>query len=109
MVTTFEHRHSLSIDAFSLEECNTIITQLAQIDQPTEATYYSHSFCFSRAATDSGPYRLCYYYDRISLELLAVLASLRTRYTLHNTVTHEDALRFWPDYLAPQGVLAALL
>ena len=114
MITTvtFKHRHSLSIDASSLEECNAITAQLAQLvqtDQPTDATYSSHHFCFSRSAPDCESYWLCYYYDQISIELLKVLASLRVRYTLHNIVTHEDALRFWPDYPAPQGVLASLL
>ncbi len=107
--TIFEHRHSLSINASSLEEFDAIIAQLAQIDQPVSATYSSHHFCFSRSAADSESYWFCYYYDQISMELLYVLASLRTRYTLHDTVTHEDSLRFWPDYLAPQGVLAPLL
>ncbi len=101
--TAFEHRHSLSIDASSLEECDTIIAQLAQIDQPADATYFSHHFCFSRSSTDGESYWLCYYYDQISMELLNLLASLRNRYTLHDTVTHEDSLRYWPDYEATTG------
>jgi len=111
MITTtiFEHRHSLSIDASSLEECDTIIMRLAHVAQPIGATYSSHHFCFSRSANDSESYWFCYYYDQISIELLTVLASLRTHYVLHDTVTHEDSLRFWPDYLAPQGVLAPFL
>lgn len=105
----FEHRHSLSIDVTSSEEFNMITAQLEKIEQPANGIHLAHASCFSRSSTDGESYWLCYYYERISMELLSMLTSLQTRYTLHDTITHEDSLRFWPDYSEPQGILAPLL
>lgn len=104
-----EHRHSLSIDVSSQNEFHAIVSQLTQLAQPRHEIYCSHHSCFSRASRDGDSYWLCYYYDRLSIELLKELALLRTRYTLHDRVTHEDSLRFWPDYSTPQGTLALKL
>lgn len=105
-IYALQHRHSLSIDVSSLEEVYSITSQLAQLDQPANCLYSSHHFCFTRSSLDGDSYWLCYYYDQVSLDLLI---RLQTHYKLHDTETHQDSLRFWPDYSAPQGVLAPLL
>lgn len=108
-VYPLQHRHSLSIDVSSLEEVYSITSQLAQLDQPASGLYSSHHFCFTRSSLDGDSYWLCYYYDQVSLDLLNLLIKLQTHYKLHDTETHQDSLRFWPDYSAPQGILAPWL
>lgn len=104
-----QHRHSLSIDISSLEEVYAITSQLALLERPEKSLYSSRHFSLTRSSPDGESYWLCYYYEHVSLDLLILLVRLRTHYNLYDMETHQDTLRFWPDYSAPQGVLAPLL
>lgn len=93
-----EHHHSLSIDVSSLDDLNAITSRLFQACIPTTYTCTSSHSCLSRSALYDVTYWLSCTYDRISLDLLSVLASLHVRFTLYNTVIHQDVLRFSLDY-----------
>lgn len=109
LTQTFGHRHTLSMDLSSLEEVNTLTAQLLKVCVPTTCTCISSHNAFSRCERYETSYWFSCTCEPISLELLKMLASLRMRFTLRDTMTQQEALYFWPCDDAPQGVLMPLL
>ncbi len=109
LTQTFGHRHSLSMDLFSLEDVNTLTAQLFEVCTPTTCTCMSSHSAFSRADQYEASYWFSCTCESISLDLLKMLASLCVRFTLRDTVTRQEALHFWPCDTAPRGMLMPLL
>lgn len=105
LTKTFDHRHTLSMDLFSLEDVNALTAELFRVCVPTAYTCTSFHSSFPRSDLYEVAYWFSCTYELISLELLNMLASLRVRFTLRDMVAQQESLHFWPGDAVTQGVL----